>query len=279
MRSSLRRVTGIVIGALAAVVLTFALTGCEISDSASGTFTPAHDNVLTVVTQPFPTVGFWEGTAAHPTGGFEYEMAEELASRLGLDGVKVETREFSEIVAGNLGDADIAMSLLTPTSEREENLDFTTPYLQTTPAFLTRDGTEIPDLETAQGMKIAVGRNTTLEGIVDDTIRPDQEPLRFENRDREIEAVRKGTADAALFDLAAAQAIIKESPNLTIAAQLNDPEPIAAALPKGSSNTDAVGSALRSMEADGTIDQLSADWLGISVSDLSANIPLLRTNQ
>lgn len=253
------------------------LAACNLDDDPAGNFTPAEDNVLTVVTQPFPTAGFWEGTAAHPTGGFEYAMAEELADRLGLDGINIKTSSFSNIVKGEMDGADVALSLITPTSEREAKLDFTTPYLYSTPALLVRSGTEVPDLKTAQQMLFAVGRDTTLEDFVDQEIRPDLEPLRFENRERQIEAVTSGRADVAVFDLAAAQAIVNEDDRLAIAAQLNDPEPIAAALPKGSGNSEAIGSALRAMETDGTIDRLSAEWLGTSLSDVADNTPLLRT--
>ena len=56
-----------------------------------------------------PTADFWEGTAASPTGGFEYELARRLADRFGL-GSKCGSRlvHFHRIVAGDLGGADLA---------------------------------------------------------------------------------------------------------------------------------------------------------------------------
>ena len=39
-------------------------------------------------------------------------------------------------------------------------------------------GIEIPDVQTAQGMRFAAQANTTLEEIVADVIRPDRRPLR-----------------------------------------------------------------------------------------------------
>ena len=64
-----------------------------------------------------------------------------------------------------------------------------------------------------------------------------------------------------------------------VAAQLADTEPIAAALPDGSANVQAVSSALRAMLADGTIDDLAQRWLGVSLSDSEADVPLLRTSE
>jgi ABC-type amino acid transport substrate-binding protein len=223
------------------------------------------------MTQPFPTAGFWEGTAAHPTGGVSYAMAQELAKRLGDLRLRIETEDFSQIVAGRLGGADIGMALITPTSERDKVLDFTTPYIQSPPALLVRRGTSVPDLQTAQGLQFVVGKNTTFEKTVRDVIQPDRPALRSESRERIIDAVRSGTADVAMFDLAAAQAIVHDDPRLAVAARLDRTEPIALALPSGSGNTQAVSSALRAMRADGTTDRLARKWLGESFTDSAAN--------
>ena len=90
-----------------------------------------------------------------------------------------------------------------------------------------------------------MGANTTFQNIVDDVIQPDKPPLLIEDRNDELVAVSSGKADVAMFDLPAAEAIAHADPHFAVAAQLAETEPIAAALPKGSSNVDAVSSALR----------------------------------
>jgi ABC-type amino acid transport substrate-binding protein len=82
-----------------------------------------------------------------------------------------------------------------------------------------------------------------------------------------------------MFDLPAADAIEHEVPGLSVVARLADTEPIAAALPKDSTNAQAVGAALRAMDADGTIDRLAERWLGTSLQASADNTPLLRTDQ
>jgi ABC-type amino acid transport substrate-binding protein len=263
---------------LLAAALTIAIAGCAGLDSASGDFTPIHRGVLTVVTQPLPTAGFWNGTGARPTGGFEYGIARNLAHRFGLRLV-VRTEPFPRIVAGHLDGADLALSLITPTSAREQVLDFSSPYIDAPPGLLVRAGTSVPDLQSAQQLRWAVESDTTLAATIADVIQPDQPPLRFPGRDGVIRALNSGRADATLFDLPAAIAIAHGDPRLTVAAHLADNEPIAAALPAGSQNVQAISSALRAMLADGTIDRLARRWLGISISDSEASIPLLRTTQ
>jgi ABC-type amino acid transport substrate-binding protein len=234
--------------------------------------------VLTVVTQPLPTAGFWNGTDTRPTGGLEYGIARDLAHQFGLR-LSVRTEPFSRIVAGHLDGADLALSLITPTSTREQVLDFSSPYINAAPALLVRAGISVPDLQTAQGLRWAVESNTTLQSTITDVIDPYQPPLLFDSRQGVLAALRSGRADATLFDLPAAEAIANSDPKLEVAAQLANTEPIAAALPDGSSNVQAVSSALRAMLADGTIDTLAQRWLGISLSDSEADVPLLRTSE
>ena len=265
---------------LLVIVASMALVACgDGSGGAAGDFEPAQADTLNVITEPLPTEGFWEGSGTDSTGGLEFEMALELASRFGLKTVEVQTAEFSEIVAGDLGDADVALAMITPTEERDEVLDFSEPYIQAAPALVVREGTEVPDVETAQELQWALGRDTTFEEIVGEVIDPDEEPLLFDNQADQLDAVRSGDADVAMFDLPAAEAIVQSDEGLDIAAKLSDTEPIAAALPEGSENTEAVSSAIRAMIADGTLDELAEESLGASLTDSAAEVPILRTSE
>jgi polar amino acid transport system substrate-binding protein len=263
--------------AVLAGLAAFAL-GCG-GESASGTFEPATADTLTVVTEPLPIAGFWEGSDAKPTGGLEYAIAGELRQRLGVAKLVVRTRPFNQIAGGDLAGADVALDLLTPTTAREKVLEFTTPYTQSPPAIVSRTGDDIPDVQTAQQRRWVVKRGTTFEDIIADQIRPDQPPIEVDTRAEVLEALATRRADAAMFDLPAAVAIAHEDPGLSVVARLASTEPIAAALPKGSKNAQAVGSALRAMDADGTIDRLAQRWLGTSLQDSANDTPLLRTDQ
>lgn len=261
-----------------AVALAIGAAGCANIGSASGTFTPAHRGVLTVVTQPLPTVGFWNGADTRPTGGMEYGIARALADRFGLRLV-VRTEPFTRIVAGHLDGADLALSLITPTAARSQVLDFSAPYINAPPALLVRAGNSVPDLDSAQQLRWAVESDTTLQSTITDVIQPDEPPLQFASRQGVLRALDSGRADATLFDLPAAIAIAHQDPKLTVAAHLANSEPIAAALPQGSGNVEAVSSALRALVADGTIDRLAERWLGASITSSENDVPLLRTTE
>jgi ABC-type amino acid transport substrate-binding protein len=257
-----------------------ALLGCGVRSTspAAGTFTPATPGVLTVATTDVPSPGFWEGTAAHPTGGFEYELARALADRFGLHSVRVRLVHFHRVVAGDLAGADLGLDLITPTSEREQHLDFSTPYLTDPPAVLVRSGTSIPDLETAQGLRWGAIRATTFVDDIENEVDPEVPLKIFDDQPPLLAALRHGGIDSAMLDLPLAVAIAARSGGrLDTAAQLPTPESIAAALPKGSDNGQAVDSAIRAFTADGTIHRLLEDWVGSAAASADTSIPLLHT--
>ena len=268
--------------AVVVAVSALLLAGCSdrTTSPAAGTFTSRTAGVLTVVTTDIPSPGFWQGTPAHVTGGFEYELARLLATRFGLRSVQVRTEVFHRIVQGQLDGADLALDLITPTSERERSLAFTSPYLNSAPTVLVRAGTVIPDLATAQNLRWGVVRGTTFVAIVNTLVGPDHPPRVYGDTSDVVTALEDRQIDALLLDMPLAVLTANRSHGrLKAAAQLPQTELIAAAMPKGSGNQEAVDSALRAFTADGTINQLLRVWVGPAAANAETSIPLLQTTR
>jgi polar amino acid transport system substrate-binding protein len=261
-------------GVALALVAALALPAC-VGDRAAGlSFEPVHPGVLTVATAFLPAPGFWEGSPRAPSGGFEDGLAHALADRLGLDRVEVVQVPFSQIAAGDLGGADLALTQMTPTDEREGSVDFTTPYLTASPGILARAGVDAADLDELQELRWVVARVSTLTPIVEERVRPDEEPIVVEDRSRALDVIRSGRADVLLLDLPVAQGLAREQPaTFGVLGQLGGGEGLAAVLPDGSRNLEIVDSAIRALASDGTIDDLVSRWLGESSDD----VPLIRT--
>jgi polar amino acid transport system substrate-binding protein len=261
---------------LAALLTAAACTG---DSSAAGTFTPRQSGVLTVATAEVPSAGFWEGTAAHPSGGFEYKLAVALGDRFGLDRVRVVTVPFPQIVRGRLGGADLALDLITPTDQRDRVLDFSTPYIDAPPVVVTRTPIAVDDLQTARALRWVSVRGTTLADLLATQIAPDRPPLEVDTNAAAIAALDGGRADAVLLDAPLGFAAAQSDDRIHVAAKLALPEALAAALPQGSDNTEAVDSAIRALIADGTVQDLADHWLGASSAADAESVPLLRTTR
>ncbi len=211
---------------------------------AAGKFTPRTPDTLTLATAQVPDPGFWAGTVAHPTGGFEYGLARALAARFGLAHIEVIEVPFKELTAGELGGADLALSDITVTKQRAEHVDFSTSYLDAPPAILVRPGTEVPDVHAARGLRWAVQAGTTLQEALAEAIEPFTPAQVLDHQREVLLALRVGRADAVMLDLPVALAYAREAPHTyAVAAQLPSEAVLAAALPKGSGNLEAVDSA------------------------------------
>jgi polar amino acid transport system substrate-binding protein len=268
----------VAMGFLAALVL----SGCgDLSSSpAAGTFKPRTPGVLTVVTTDIPTPGFWEGTATHLTGGLEYELARDLADRFGLKSVRVITEHFHRIVAGQLDGADLALDLITPTSQRSKSLSFSAPYLDAAPTVVAQNGASVPDLESAQGLRWGAVRETTFIGIINREIAPNDPVRIYDNTSQMLAALEANRIDAVLLDLPLAVVTAERSGGrLAAVAQLPGSEMIAAAMPKGSSNEQAVDSAMEAFVNDGTMNDLVHVWVGSAADDAEKSLPLIQTNR
>ena len=264
----------------AAVLIALLSTACgaETTSPAAGTFTPRTRGVLSVVTSEVPRPGFWNGTPAHVNGGFEYELAKELAQRFGLKTVLVKIEPFNRIVQGHLDGSDLALDLITPTSERGRHLAFSFPYLDAAPTVVVRTGTSIPDLADAQNLRWGGVHATTLVPIIRSLIRP-TDPIRmYGTTAAMVAALEHRQIDAILLDMPLAVSTADHSGGrLDAAAQLPDPESLAVGLPKSSTNVQAVDSAVNALTADGTIDRLLRIWVGAAAADAEKSIPLLQT--
>jgi len=210
------------------------------------------------------------------TKGFEAEFASALAKKLGLDRVQVVQVPFGQIIQGKPHGADLALSQLTPTEEREHSVDFSTPYLSAPPGVLARIGVDAADTHDLRDLQWVVSRLSTLTPVVMDRIRPTKTPIEVDDRTEALEVLRSGSANALMLDLPVALGLARDEPGLFhVLGQLDGDADIAAALPNGSDNREIVDSTIRALQADGTVDGLFSRWFGTSADD----VPLILTEQ
>jgi polar amino acid transport system substrate-binding protein len=263
-----------VLAALSLALCVLMATGCA-TGAAGEPFKPVHPGVLTVATAVVPAPGFWNGTPSSPTGGFEYELATDIAKHLGLHRVRVVIVPFARIAAGHLGGADVAFTQMTATAARQQTEDFTTPYLTAPPGVLAPPGVKTSDLKGLRSLRWVALATSTLTPLLINTVRPNTPPITVADRKRELGALDSGDANAVLLDLPVAQGLARAQPSLYhVVGQLSGGEGLSVVLPHGSGNTEITDSAVRALLANNTIADLANRWLG----GTGSNIPLIRTD-
>jgi polar amino acid transport system substrate-binding protein len=237
----------------------------ETTEAAAGStnFTPVTDDTLTVVTS-LPAPGFWEGDDPdNITGGYEYEIAKALQERLNLGKLKIVNVSFDQLVAGQVGDFDVALSQVTITDERKQVVDFTEPYFESDQGVLVMTGTKVDTVEEAKALQWGVQSGTTGADYLANTLKPDSEPQVFQDLAAGFAALQAGQVDAFMMDTAIVLSQMSESGGTEeVAAQFKTGEEYGGILPKGSTNADAINSILTELKDDGSLSDFATQWLG-----------------
>ena len=236
----------------------------DVDDAAQAVFRPVEAGVLRVATA-LPAPGFWDGDdPASVDGGLEWELAALLAERFGLELVVVEL-PFARLDAGELAGADLAIAQITATAERAARVDFSIGYFDTAIGVLARAGVDVPDLREARKLQWAVVEGSTQQDFLDEVVDPTRPALVVADETAAAAAVTDGRADAGLADLATALVIAGASSDIEVVARFVTRQRYAVAIPAdgpdSTGNRDAVNTALRALEASGTLDELVERWL------------------
>lgn len=275
-----------------AAVTGLALTGCSDSTSsapggassfgecevngmvASIKLTPVTPDTLTVQTN-LPSPGWWKGISPEKiTGGFEYCLAANIAHRAGLTKLKVVNASFDALVAGQTKDYDIAMAQVSITPEREKVVEFSKPYFDSNVAVLAKKNAGIT-AENINSEKLGVALGTTAVAFVQDKIDPSTPARVFQETDAMVTGVASGQIDAAIQDTAIMLGFASGSGGaLEVIGQYKTGEQYGAIYPKGSTNAKAMDEAIETMGSDGTLEKLSASWLGPTLGGDPATVPV-----
>ena len=223
--------------------------------SVSGLVT---DGALTVGTE-LPAPPFWIGEDYDSlTGGFEVDLAKEMAKRLNLGSTKFVEMPFTGLVAGQQCPCDIDFSQVTITDDRAKVVKFTEPYFDANQGILAKKGTKVASLADAKGLRWGAQVNTTGAAYISDTIKPNSEAKLFDRTVDAFTALSAGQIDAVLLDtpivLGAVKA--KQVPDGEVVGQFETGEQYGAVVNKDSKNLDAFNQVIRTLKSEGFIDQL-----------------------
>jgi polar amino acid transport system substrate-binding protein len=211
--------------------------------------------------------------------GFDIDVTNEIAQRLGIPEVEFTTPSFDIVVAGGwAGRFDIAVGSVTVTEDRKQVLDFTQPYYFTPAQLASHPDSGITDIAGFAGETVCVGEATTyldwLEGTL--TLPPEAgevaeppEGVLSTTLTTDLDCAEAWRSGRFEFDgwltaqPTAQQAVDEDYPVVLV----GDPvffEPLAVALDKSVENNDvfhaAVDAIIGEMHADGTLSAMSEEW-------------------
>lgn len=261
--------------------LSFTLIGCpptpvteEPTTTEEPTEAPTEEEIeFTTITEGVLTVGTdaayppLENVEAGEFVGFDIDLAKEVAERLGLEAEIINTAWdgiFPALIAHKF---DVVISAVTITPERDEEMDFSDPYLNSDQSIATKEDSEIKakaDLkDKILGVQIGTTGELTAKEI--DEEMGVAEIKTYDDILLAFEDLKAGRIDAIINDIPTSAYIVKDNPELVIVEKIITDEKYGIVFaPDTTELLKAVNKVLKEMKEDGTYDQIYSKWFGES---------------
>lgn len=228
-------------------------------------FTTIKEGYLTVGTDAaYPPL---ENVEAGEFVGFDIDLAKEVANRLGFEAEIINTAWdgiFPALIAHKF---DVVISAVTITEDRDKEMDFSDPYLDSDQSIATKEDSEIKTKADLKDKILGVQIGTTGELTakeIDEEIGV-AEIKTYDDILMVFEDLKAGRIDAIINDIPTSAYIVKDNPELVIVEKIitNEKYGIVFA-PDTPELLKAVNKILKDMTEDGTYDQIYSKWFGES---------------
>ncbi|HET7357893.1 MAG TPA: transporter substrate-binding domain-containing protein [Nocardioidaceae bacterium] len=213
--------------------------------------------------------------------GYESAVAYAVARQLGFSDSQVTwvKEPFNNSYAPGPKNFDFDINQISITPARAKVVDFSDGYYQAAQAVIAlkkskaASATSLADLTK---LKLGAQTGTTSLEAITNVIKPDSQPLVFQDTNAAKQALLNGQVDAILTDLPTAFYITAvQIPHSTIVGQFQPvtgrQEEFGMLFEKGSTLVPCVNQALATLKQRGTLDQLQQRWLSEVV-----NVPVLK---
>ncbi|MEX2424851.1 MAG: ABC transporter substrate-binding protein [Acidimicrobiia bacterium] len=203
--------------------------------------------------------------------GFEAAVAYAVANEMGFSDDQVEWVRvgFNEAIAVGPKDFDMNLQQYSITEEREEVVDFSDPYYETSQALVGYADSAVIGSESVDDLKafrLGAQIGTTSLDYIENVIEPDEPALVFDDNTAAKAALDAQQVDALVFDLPTAYYITAvEMEGSAIIGVLETPDDSAdrfgMLMENDSPLRDCVNAALLSLRDAGTLDDLAEEWM------------------
>lgn len=197
--------------------------------------------------------------------GFDIDLMNEIGERAGLQ-VEFQNVTFDGIIQGlNNGLYDAAISAMTITEERAQQVDFSEPYFNADQSLLVKSGSDIQSTDDLADKRVGVQLGTT--GAAEAQALADEgkiaEVRRFDTIEDAFTALENDQVQAVINDFPVSADKAKTSNgSLEVVETIPTGEQYGIAFPKDSELVDPVNQALQEIKEDGTYAEIYEKWFG-----------------
>jgi ABC-type amino acid transport substrate-binding protein len=262
-----RRFT-IIIPTVLILTIVIAAVGCG-GDDSGGSGGGGAEKVTIATDIAYPPFEFTQKNGK-PVG-FDIDLMREIGKRAGFT-PEFQNVRYDLIIPGldnNLYDA--AISAMTITEDREEQIDFSDPYFNADQSLLVPGDSDIRSTDDLADATVGVqngtmGADQAEEFQSEGTV---AEVRTFDTIEDAFAALENGQVDAVINDLPVSQDRADQSDGrLEVVETIPTGEQYGIAFPKDSELVDPVNEALAEIKEDGTYEKIYKKWIGRAPEDI-----------
>jgi ABC-type amino acid transport substrate-binding protein len=203
--------------------------------------------------------------------GFDIDLMNEIAERAGLE-VEYENVEFDGLIRGLDTDLfDAAISAMTITPERQQQVDFSDPYFNADQSLLVASYSDVESVDDLADATVGVQLGTTGQIEAQELINAGtiKQGRPFRTIEDAFAALQDGQVEGVIYDLAVAQDVVEKSEGeLRIVETVPTGEQYGIAFSKDSDLVEPVNEALAEIKADGTYEEIYERWIGLPPEEI-----------
>ncbi|MDZ8239655.1 MAG: ABC transporter permease subunit [Nostoc sp. ChiQUE01a] len=262
---------------LVGIVVINIITGHSNSLKAAASL---EKDTLTMITSPdYPPYEFYDTkTGESQIVGFDIDIAKTLAEKLGFK-LKIMESDFNGLIpALQANRADFVMAGMTPTPERQKNVDFSIIYYEAKDTIVAAKGSNLNQPQDLSGKKVGVQLGTIQEQNIKKIAQKVAGiQLKQLNKVPEVvQEIKSRRIDAAIVEDTVAKGFAQANPDLEFnIIPSEEASGSAIAFPKNSTLVEPFNKVLQQMKDDGTLNQLVNKWFSQNIiADTTSSTPV-----
>lgn len=246
------------------------------ASAAPATTTPGTLTVALNMPSDGFQVGAVKGREVVAARGYEIDLAQAIAVKLGLGVTFVQEPRFTALLDAGPKPWDLALAQVSATDARRANVDFSVPYLTADQGVLLSLGTAARPTTIAglRGLRLCAQKGSTGADLLSTTIKPTVPVLLPTSTVVLTRGLISGRCEAVVYDAPGLATLRAQVPTRygPFAGVVKTGESYGAVFSKGSRLRGPVNRAIAALRKDGTLTRLRTQWL---TSD-PATLPVLR---
>jgi glutamate transport system substrate-binding protein len=217
--------------------------------------------VIIGVKYDVPPFGF-QNPESGEVEGFDIELGKYIAEELGVEPEFIEAITDNRIPFLQDGTADLILSTMTITTDRDAEIDFSRPYFIAHGRILVPGGSDIAGIDDLNGKKVCTATGSTYEATIEDQA-PDADLQLVDSYSECFELVQNGGVDAVSTDDVILTGMIIQDDSLQLVGDELTREPYGVGLPNKSPELqEFIDGVVEQSFEDGTWDELYEEWVG-----------------